>query len=593
MHKIIAFVQKITLYFILVATIGAVPMTVFADEAAPAEATSETKPVYTYNEETGKWDSDKWVYDPVSGTYVPYVAPAPAPTPEPVTSDSTATADTTNNTATDIDNTVDAQATTGDATVQGNTTASNATSGNALSSATVVNNVNSTSALSGTAPVTFSSDIYGDVYGDIELAPELLKALAATSAQGGSADTLNYTVTNQTNVTNDLILGATSGDASVLDNTTAGNATSGNAAAIANVLNIVNSVIAANQSFIGTINIHGNLDGDILLSRDGSLSTIASNAVSAPLSPGNLTVNQNDLTTILNNVDLQAQSGNAVVAQNTTAGSATTGSAETNLVILNLAGQNVVAKNSLLVFVNVLGKWVGIIVDAPTGATAAVLGDGATSQMVAVAGNTQVNTSNETTLTNNISLSAQTGDATVAGNTTAGDATSGNAKAGATILNMANSAFSVSDWFGVLFINVLGSWMGSFGVDTENGGKAGTTLVAPPSGSTATPLETAAPQAPAQVFRFLGRTSSPQQSSSGESATAATESDTTDNSSPAAAVLASTDTSSTPPSDSGSGSASSSVPTVSLPLAVTMLGGLLAVTVGVVRLIGGLRARFA
>jgi len=52
-------------------------------------------------------------------------------------------------------------------------------------------------------------------------------------------------------------------------NTTAGSATTGDAAAIANIVNVINSIIGAGQSFIGTININGNLDGEILLTAAG------------------------------------------------------------------------------------------------------------------------------------------------------------------------------------------------------------------------------------------------------------------------------------------------------------------------------------
>ncbi|MNI21126.1 hypothetical protein D3C73_746320 [compost metagenome] len=176
----------------------------------------------------------------------------------------------------------------------------------------------------------------------------------------------------------------------------------------------------------------------------------------------------NDTQSIVNNVTLNAASGSANVLNNTKAGNATSGTAATNLTILNYTGHQVVASNSLLIFVNVLGRWVGIIVDAPVGATAAVLGNGVTSNTTN--GGTQTVDANATTsITNNIDLASLSGDATVKGNTQAGNATSGNATASANIANISTSSFSISDWFGVLFINVFGTWYGSFGVDTANG----------------------------------------------------------------------------------------------------------------------------
>src|SRR5690606_32678556 len=66
-------------------------------------------------------------------------------------------------------------------------------------------------------------------------------------------------------------------------------------------------------------------------------------------------------------------------------------------------------------------------------------------------------------------VNAQSGDASVTGNTAAGDAQSGDATASVNIANISNSTFSLSDWLGVLFINVFGTWNGSFGVDTAAG----------------------------------------------------------------------------------------------------------------------------
>jgi hypothetical protein len=69
-----------------------------------------------------------------------------------------------------------------------------------------------------------------------------------------------------------------------------------------------------------------------------------------------------------------------------------------------------------------------------------------------------------TKITNDISVAARSGDAEVSGNGTAGDATSGKAQAGVNLLNITNSQFQLDNWFGVLFINVLGSWLGNFDI---------------------------------------------------------------------------------------------------------------------------------
>ncbi|HEU4830949.1 MAG TPA: hypothetical protein VFS65_02125, partial [Candidatus Saccharimonadales bacterium] len=180
------------------------------------------------------------------------------------------------------------------------------------------------------------------------------------------------------------------------------------------------------------------------------------------------TVSVDDTQTIVNNIALAAESGSAAVLGNTRAGSATTGDANTNIVIFNLSGHQIVASNSLLVFVNVLGTWVGVIVDAPVGATSAAIGNEVTNSVVNAPDLTLKSQTNSQ-IVNTINLSSKSGDATVAGNTAAGSATTGQATASANVANIAGSQLSMSGWFGVLFINVFGSWYGSFGIDTSYG----------------------------------------------------------------------------------------------------------------------------
>lgn len=379
-------------------------------------------------------------------------------TSPPVSADTkhTATIDATNN--------LNSHATTGNTGVTKNTTGGSATSGDAAATTTVINTVHSTIQGDTAGVAHFTADIHGNVVGDITLSPILDDALA--NSAGSPLTTATVNADQASSLTNNISLGATSGNADVSYNTTAGNATTGTADTVANIVNLINTIIAANKSFVGTINIYGNLDGDILISSDFIPQLLASNAPGgAGAQDGPTVLNVADTQSIVNNVNLNATSGYAGVFDNTTAGNATTGNAKTNLTILNYAGHDVVASNSLLIFVNVLGQWVGLIVDAPAGATAAVLGNGVTSNTA----KQLVNADTASSITNNIDLTSVSGDATVQANTHAGNATSGDATASANIANISTSTFSLSDWFGVLFINVFGTWYGSFGVNTANG----------------------------------------------------------------------------------------------------------------------------
>jgi hypothetical protein len=395
----------------------------------------------------------------------------------PVSDQTAATATTDSNNQVNATNNIGSQATTGNATVAVNTTAADATSGNATATATILNNVNSTlSTANNQAAASFVTNVMGNVNGDILLQPMILKAVLENGATNPTSTAA--TVTNTNNLTNNVNLGATSGNAGVVGNTTAGNATSGTANTVANVVNIINSLVAANQSFVGTINIYGNLNGDILIAPNFIPQLIASNGGSTNNTnqtavPTTTTLNSTDVQNIVNNVSLAAASGKAAVMDNTTAGNATSGNANTNVVIFNLSGHAVVASNSLLVFVNVLGKWVGVIVDAPVGATSAAIGNGVTSNAI-IPPSLSVVSNNNNQITNNINLNSLSGNATVAANTLAGNAVSGNATSLANIANISNSQFGLTGWFGVLFINVFGNWYGSFGINTAAGDPVGT-----------------------------------------------------------------------------------------------------------------------
>lgn len=454
-------------------------------EAPVSEQPKEPELTYTYNPATGRWDSEKWKYNPATNTYEPPVIITAEPV-SPAPTDSTKNVDTN----VTVENNVNSNASSGEATVEQNTLAGNAASGNAEAAAQLVNIVNSTVTTGPNAQVAeFTQDIYGDVKGDILLSPMLLKAfLEAEAAEGVTNTNINTTNT----VENNLTLHAASGNATVNSNSKAGNATSGSATAMANVVNILNSMIATQQSFNGTINIYGNLEGDILIAPDFIPQLIESNADLKNEDGSNVVVSSKDTQTIINNISAAAESGAAAVFGNTKAGNATSGAADTNVVIFNLTGHEIVAQNSLLVFINVMGSWVGAIVDAPQGATAAMISNGVSSH-TKHAPNLVVDAHAEAGITNTITVAAHSGDATVSNNTEAGNATTGDAKAIVNVANMTDNAMNLTGWFGNLTINVFGQWKGYLGYDSAWGN---------------TPIKEEKPTVPSGPIQFVPHTES-------------------------------------------------------------------------------------
>jgi hypothetical protein len=493
----------------------------------------KTAPTYSYNPSTGHWDTTEWVYDAPSGKYIPNIISTPV-LPEGADVDkaslkspeaqkalmasalthmaSNAGPGSSNQVNSSgkptgifdlfynafISNDISSSAISGDALVNMNTLAGSALSGDAKAIATIFNLLQSSwnLGLVGSAFHTFTQSIYGNLIGDLLLSPGQSVLSAATPSD------ITINASGNAAINNTITLEAVSGDASVTNNTSAGDATTGSATAIANIINAINSSIITGHSFIGMLNIYGSLDGDILLPPDLIMALLAANAVgtldTSQIANSEIIGNFNNDLGVTNNVSANATSGDATVATNTSAGNAASGNASTNVTLLNLTGRKVVGKNALLVFVNVLGKWVGVIVDAPAGATSAALGSGITQDS-----SLEINDSTTQTITNDINVTARSGDALVSNNTSAGNATSGDANAAVNILNLNNSQFALSDWFGVLFINVFGTWNGSFGIDTPAG-----TLppVSSPSMTNITPLPSVLQATDVRAFRFVPHT---------------------------------------------------------------------------------------
>lgn len=458
--------------------------------------TTPNKPQdYSYNPSTGRWDTTEYVYSPENGKYVPNTKSSAtnpqakaAAAADPAAAASISNTGPSSNNQIDantnanglynnffnaaISNTISSNAKTGDALVSGNTSAGSALTGDAQALANVLNMLQSSWANQGADVATFINNIDGDVYGDLVIDPNALPYNL-----GSQNSNVDVNISNNGAINNDIDLIASTGNATVDKNTLAGDATSGNAKAMANVINMINSAITAGKSFMGMININGSLDGDILLPPGVLDALIASTGPSSNNQIGgnlnsNTNVNNTANRTINNDVNAEADTGNANVANNTSAGNATTGAANTSVNSMNLIGQNITGKNGLLVFVNVLGKWVGMVINPNTG-QAIITNTGPNSNNTIGGGNSNqnvsVNSIENSLINNDIDVKAQSGDANVTNNTTAGNAKTGNADASVNLLNMIGSNVDVTDWFGVLFINVFGNWAGSFGADTANG----------------------------------------------------------------------------------------------------------------------------
>jgi hypothetical protein len=367
---------------------------------------------------------------------------------------------------------------------------------------------------------TFVQNLFGNMTGDIHLQPTET-ATAGGGGLGGSASntntgagsnnagtvnndsTLDVNAKNSGSITNNVDLTARSGDANVNANTEAGNVATGNAVAEVNIINLINSFINSGSSFFGILNIFGNLNGDILFP-DGFLNGLLSSGANGGAQAGasgtgagsnntgtvnntnNATINNSSNQSVLNDVQLTAQSGAANASRNTESGNLGTGGATTTNSLFNLANSSVFGDNAVLVIVNVMGHWVGKIMSLPGGGTQSALltgnatvennNTGAGSSNAGTVNNTNTTNINQEsvgTITNNVKVGAQSGDANVTDNTKVGDVQTGTAKAASSVANIFNSVLNVKHWFGVLVINVFGTWTGSVNENTAAGNGAG------------------------------------------------------------------------------------------------------------------------
>ncbi len=475
-------------------------------------ANNKTTPLkevnYSYNPETEQWDTDVWVYDSTAKSYVPQNVKA---TIENTGTNSTnqisnpvsdtqisntgpnskqhANTGTISNTGPESENTIEeddknskffdtyfnasisnslnSTASSGDASVLYNTNAGSASTGDAEVVASIINMLQSSWSANGQAPAILNTTIQGGHVGDLVIDPENLSV-----SDSSSLGKLNVEHVETAGIQNNLDIQANSGNALVSKNTNAGDATTGDALAVAQVMNLINSSIVAGQSFIGTINVYGDLEGDVLLPESLTEQLLAAKVPTANVSlTGDLELDNKTDIVIDNNLQLASSSGNAEVSNNTNAGDAKSGNAQTDITVFNLIGEQLNSSSGLLVFVNVFGEWIGFITGAPEGSNSAFLGGGA-AQSTPIAGVTALDADIERSyvIENNINISASSGNATVSSNTNAGDATTGDAYAALNLLNFVNSSLNFSNIFGVVQLNILGNWYGSFGTDTAYGG---------------------------------------------------------------------------------------------------------------------------
>lgn len=320
-----------------------------------------------------------------------------------------------------IVNNLDLSATSGNASATGNTGVGNVSTGNAVAEANIINLINSfiTSGSSFFGVLNFMANFNGDVLFPKGFLDGLVPSSAALPAGAsaalgstgpGSTNTAGVTNDNQVSMNNTSTMGvnnniaanAASGTANAGQNSTVGNVSTGAATTTSGLFNMASSSIFGDNAVLVIVNVLGHWVGKIMtLPSTGNTSsalltggaTVGANQT-GPDSTNQATVantnkaniNTANEGTITNNVNLNAQSGNADVTKNTSVGDVSTGSAKAASSVANIFNTVLNVKHWFGVLViNVFGDWTGDVNNDTaaggysTADAAAAAGTGATS----------------------------------------------------------------------------------------------------------------------------------------------------------------------------------------------------------------------
>ena len=407
--------------------------------------------------------------DPSSGpTPTPDPSSSPTPTPDPSSglnaSNSAIVTNTGSSTTLTGDNTITATGSGRTATDSASTNSSQNSStntsvntGNAVSATATDNTVNTTSVNSQVVYQTIN--IFVTQNGDINLSdPFTIAANAVQSYPGEPVINVSATtVNNYAYLSNDLVSFANTGNNVVNGATESAIINTGNAYSVVSLVNKVNFTVVNSEIHVITINLFGQLNGNIILPSLSQSSNCANCGV-------NMNVNNN--ASVNNNIN-----SSAVTGQNTATGSASinTGNATSAVNTLNIVNTNLVGVNAQVLYINDYGSWNGNFIGwgnlAPQsgGATLVFYSLGPNNTSLCASCSAQTNVNNTAIVNNNISSFANTGGNSLLGN---GFILTGNAYSAISLINFINSTFINSvGFFG--FINIFGNWTGNIGGEKE------------------------------------------------------------------------------------------------------------------------------
>ena len=354
-------------------------------------------------------------------------------------------------------------ATTGDNIATSSNGTAIVNSGDAYAYTNVVNLTN-TNIINSDGFIVFLNQLFGTSNIDFRDMFDVFSDTGTTSNMCATddcqADGLETYISNQTTVSNDITVVADTGNNEAAGGTAA--VLTGDAYAAANVTNVANTNIIDANYLVMTFSNFGDLFGDVILPGAHLLETLFQSSPSV----------QTDAA-ITNDATIENQvSATANTGDNSSTGSSslvTTGDATTYTNVYNQANTNLVTSDSFTLLFRIHGDWAGEVFGLPEGLSYQQTPDGitisnATSQSTpATANNISATITNDATITNNVSVEANTGNNQAHGDEL-GYVSSGDAYAAANVTNVANTNILGRNW-SLLIFDIFGDWQGdiSFG----------------------------------------------------------------------------------------------------------------------------------
>ncbi|MBZ9571930.1 DUF11 domain-containing protein [Patescibacteria group bacterium] len=222
---------------------------------------------------------------------------------------------------------------------------------------------------------------------------------------------------------------------------------------VVGLVNTVNSNVIGFDFAQFLFNIFSQLQGNIDLSEE--IGESSEEGCSPDMDCMNI-VSDNE-GSIENEVLIDASTGNNSASSNSGDAIINTGDANVVTNVFNFLNSNIIGSNWTQIIINVFDNWIGDLIFPGKEAMQDFLGQGS-SVCGGDCGGTNIVSSNEGQIENEVTVVADTGQNTITRGS--GIINTGHANAQANVFNVANSNINGGSWF-LLGINVFGNWKGN------------------------------------------------------------------------------------------------------------------------------------